>query len=522
MDPSDQSSVAYWQPPEENPNFVSRPPDPGPLNFYKTLGEDALYHSPTSAVNRITSLNLEKQTDFSSLAGGIDMSPAFTPRILDPKEANEKYGMHGQLHFDEPITESAAQLMYQRKVDENDRDYQISSGSTSGFRNVSGFGVSMAASLLDPINLASMFVPVLGEERIAEAAKNFSTSPLMRRLAQGGLTGLSAQATLEPLILKANMDDQANYTLLDSAKNLGFGLAFGGLVHAGLGAIADRVRSLKPTQSAQLFETAMNSVLKDEPVVNPGKVEEFIDKKPESAIYSGQTARNGPWQDHWMVKMPGDEAPRSMTALEMRQEGIEVPHSGESINAPEGTPEITQDVGIDSLKAQLSDATDKIAEMKAQGVDTTQMEQMLEPTRQLIAMMDQAHQMVGDEPKPDLSNIPRTDPETGRVYSEPERLQMLQEQINGEKVQNDRIQKDQQMTKDNTSSSPKVDRDVTTETPKDTAEVMKQTEDLKKQTGLEGEDAKALDERIKEDVGDQAGREQGVNAAVDCIVKHLI
>ena len=69
---------------------------------------------------------------------------------ISAEEANERFGLEGQLHFDKPITAEAAQLMMQLKQEEIERNQIISSYDASGLENVAAFGVNMAASMLDP------------------------------------------------------------------------------------------------------------------------------------------------------------------------------------------------------------------------------------------------------------------------------------------------------------------------------------------------------------------------------------
>lgn len=263
------NEVAYTPEPLDNPNFISRPPDPGPLKLYATVGWDALYHSPFSGAYRSSELMLEKNPYFN-----VDGN------TLSGEEATKKYGMGGQLKFDEPIKETAASLIAQRKMDENDRDYVIGSGETNSFRKATSIPVGMAASLLDPVNTASMFVPVVGEAKFAAMTAKYGGSVLKARLLKGAYQGLVGTAMVEPFVLIPNMQQQANYDIGDSALALGYGVGLGAFLHAGLGAIHDHLQRFSQNDRNAVFEAAMNNVLNDKPVTSPSRIAEFSEANP--------------------------------------------------------------------------------------------------------------------------------------------------------------------------------------------------------------------------------------------------
>ncbi len=102
----------------------------------------------------------------------------------------------------------------------------------------------LAASLLDPLNIASAFVPVLGEARYARLLAG-AASPLGRagvRAGVGALEGSVGAAILEPLPLLAAQADQTEYGLSDSFANIAFGAALGGGLHSIGGAVSDALR----------------------------------------------------------------------------------------------------------------------------------------------------------------------------------------------------------------------------------------------------------------------------------------
>lgn len=481
--------VAYWVPPDENPNFVSRPPDPGAMQFFKTIGWEALYHSPFNAVQRFSEMTLEK-SDYFNVAG----------RVLDPEEANQKYGLGGQLVFDEPIKEEAAQLMYRRKIDENDRAYLIGSGQTSGFRKAASYPVAMAATLVDPINFASMFVPVVGEARIARMAQQIGGSALRQRLVQGALTGMGGAAMVEPFILLPALQEQANYGLRDSAVNLGFGAALGGLLHAGLGAIGDRMRRLKPKDADAIFEAAMNNVLKDEPVTAPARVAEFADEVDHSNVM----------------------------AVDLQAE-INKRYAGKD---PQADPELNPDTYIPTIEA-VSYAKQLLGETelrrRANALPSTKIMPHLGLEQAARDVISQVLSGTFD-PTPirldselSLSGVPNRD-SRGRFLSKNQRLAMLDQKIREEQAAKgeNRGQIVNDNTKENTPSFPKDNLGMTGESAKDINSITSETAEIEKALDLNEAERSILSEEIQADIGNTAQREAGVTEAIKCIVRNLI
>ncbi|MEO4014823.1 hypothetical protein [Pseudomonas rossensis] len=109
----------------------------------------------------------------------------------------------------------------------------------------------LAASLLDPLNIASAFVPVVGEARYA-AMLGRAASPLGRagvRVGVGSVEGAVGAAILEPLPLLAANQDQTEYGLSDSLANIALGGLLGGGLHSIGGAASDALRRRIATET---------------------------------------------------------------------------------------------------------------------------------------------------------------------------------------------------------------------------------------------------------------------------------
>jgi len=285
-----QNSVAFWPQREVDPNFRALPADPG---FWDTMGSQwdmAWRHSPFMSVYRSQELFLEKVE--RSPRGSYDLRP-----MISADEANERYGLNGLLKFDEPITPSAAQLMMERKLEEQELEFISGTGLTTTGRRIAGLGTSMGATLVDPINLGSMFLPIVSEARAFNMARKIGGKAWQARLIKGSIEGVVGNAMVEPLVLLPAAQEQSHYGLRDSAVNLGFGAILGGALHVGIGAAADVAVSRKMNRfvenmqavtkyidelpdkdQQQIYRAAFADILEDKPVSGPGRLVELTDK----------------------------------------------------------------------------------------------------------------------------------------------------------------------------------------------------------------------------------------------------
>lgn len=112
---------------------------------------------------------------------------------------------------------------------------------------------ALGVSLLDPINVAASFVPVIGPARysamLARAGGTIGRAGVRARV--GVVEGVAGQALVEPLVYGAARQEQADYGLADSFINVAFGGVMGGGLHVGAGAVADAVRRGRPLQLAK-------------------------------------------------------------------------------------------------------------------------------------------------------------------------------------------------------------------------------------------------------------------------------
>lgn len=168
---------------------------------------------------------------------------AAAPRL--PRPDIEKRAKEAGVKIEIPeegLSEQATTLLINRRKTQMAREDAINR-SPGGARSVAGFGVSLGASLLDPLNIGAAFVPVVGEARYASMIAK-AASPLARigvRAGVGALEGGVGIAAFEPFNYGMHQTLQDDYSAMDSIVNIGFGSLLGGGLHVVGGAFKDHV-----------------------------------------------------------------------------------------------------------------------------------------------------------------------------------------------------------------------------------------------------------------------------------------
>lgn len=136
-------------------------------------------------------------------------------------------------------------IMMQRARERAERESTIERGPQGFFAGAAELGTSFLVGAVDPINLATAFIPVMGELRYAKLMASAGESALARgavRAGVGAAQGAVGQAVLEPLDWYAHTQEGRDFGMADVLRNLVFGAALGGGLQSGGGAIADVYR----------------------------------------------------------------------------------------------------------------------------------------------------------------------------------------------------------------------------------------------------------------------------------------
>lgn len=156
-------------------------------------------------------------------------------RLASPEDLAEKYGELG-LQFDRPMTPEEAKLLADGKRAETIREALISKGPQGVIPTAAKFGAGLAAMATDPLEVASAFIPVVGQAGKAAAIARFGR--IGGRAAVGATEGLVGAALTEPIYYGLSRSQQLDYSMSEALLNIGLGAAFGGAIGTAAGAVS--------------------------------------------------------------------------------------------------------------------------------------------------------------------------------------------------------------------------------------------------------------------------------------------
>jgi len=183
--------------------------------------KDAWKYNPVSSSLRLYELNQSRNVD---------------EPLIPFQELNKKYKDSG-IFFEQDEKQSTVDILVERKKEERNRQSIIQRGPTGAIPAVAKFGTAMVASVADPINLAMMFIPVVGQVRFASLVAKYGLTKA--RMMRGSIEGFTGIAAVEPLVYGAAKAEQSDYGLVDSFMAVSFGTILGGGLHVGAGKLKD-------------------------------------------------------------------------------------------------------------------------------------------------------------------------------------------------------------------------------------------------------------------------------------------
>jgi hypothetical protein len=240
-----------------------------PATLGQTMG--ALWSDPTLRPTGLALTEIEIRRESGELRRSFDQN--YGPALLDtqrrqpplqlsemlaPDVLNEKYG-HLGLSFKEPTRSRVAEILAEQKLEEKIRDDVIARGPRGFVPTIAGLGVSLLSSAIDPINLASAFVPVVGEARYAAMVAR--TGKTVARLAKGTAEGFVGGILVEPGTAIMSKRQQLDYTMGDAILNVTLGTVLGGTLRVVGGKVGDRLRAQTPEIKEASFRGAVAQMI---------------------------------------------------------------------------------------------------------------------------------------------------------------------------------------------------------------------------------------------------------------------
>jgi hypothetical protein len=202
-----------------------------PVSLGEYLGatvDETLAHSPMASIaSWVQRANVETNEDNLPL--------------ISTDELNQKYA-HLGLTFDHPMTEIGADFLAAHREAELNRNDVLERGGSGAGRKTLGFITSIGASMLDPLNVAAVLVPGLGEANEAKLLAMAGTRLLPRAAARFGaaaIQGAAGMTALEPFNYLGASATGTDYGPEDTMRNLTFGAVLAGMLHSGIGAFGD-------------------------------------------------------------------------------------------------------------------------------------------------------------------------------------------------------------------------------------------------------------------------------------------
>lgn len=217
--------------------------------------------------------------------------------LLSAAEASEQ-GRDLGLRFDAPIARGAFDVLAEEKRHEAANELTFKRARLeNGYGTLHwllGGGAEFLTMAVDPLNMASAFVPIVGEARYAAMAARVGRFPAA--LAKGAVEGAGGQLLLEPLNAADRMSLGNDYTMLDTLTNLAFGGGLGVVLHGAGYGIGAGFRFLRDRYS----------------------ISERAAPAPEAASHAPEAARRGELSEP-VVEKVAEPPPRQPVAEQMER-----------------------------------------------------------------------------------------------------------------------------------------------------------------------------------------------------------
>jgi len=223
----------------------------GTLDILGATFQETMYYNPANALGRLSEQFIGEGR---------------TGRTLTKDEwAQSEYFRPGIEVGEDGIKEGLANLFAQRH--DKRLGFRLDLNRSKGGFGLAAaqFGVGIGASFLDPLNVASAFIPsvalargAVAANRIKTAGANIAGRTSGKRFLTGAMDGAIGAAILEPLVIGAAYAEQdKDYTIMDSFLNLTFGSVLGGGLHVGVGKIYDRLNKIPAPTREQALRTSV-------------------------------------------------------------------------------------------------------------------------------------------------------------------------------------------------------------------------------------------------------------------------
>ena len=206
---------------------------------------------------------------------GTSKTDRFQEKILEigayktPEELREIFG--DIITFNRPMSEEEADLLVQNKKEEMIREAIIQAGPKGIVPGVAKFTGGMAAMATDPLELASMFIPIVGATGRARSIARYGK--IRGNVVVGAKEGAFGSAITEPFYYGLSANQQLDYTMQEALFNIGAGLFLGGGIGSLAGAIMARSVNEKEVVDIADFADIIETRKFDKPISEAEAIE---------------------------------------------------------------------------------------------------------------------------------------------------------------------------------------------------------------------------------------------------------
>lgn len=189
---------------------------------------------------------------------------------ISAADANKLFGIEGVLKFDRDTSESvAAALNLEARAKLRRADVLARATGSFGSGTVAQIGMGFLGGALDPVGLAVGIVPVFGEAAMATrlGLAGSAGARAALRFGAGFVEGAAATVPLEALQYALTPAEMNDFSMSHALANVTFGGLLVGGLHAGGGALADRLLGrFRPEDRVEGLRGAVAAVAGGEPV----------------------------------------------------------------------------------------------------------------------------------------------------------------------------------------------------------------------------------------------------------------
>lgn len=247
--------------------------DPGSADYYF----DALGKTVPSSLGEVLSatIDLSKMDTAVEAAKRLEYVSEFGAQPgekLKPEELNAKFpGL--EKPFTEPMNLQTAQYIAKEQDRKRKLQETIQKGPDNFFYGVAKFGAAVLPHALDPLENAASLIAggIVGNvaqkfSSVARAAALLNKLPKTKALIAGVSEGAIGNVLTEPLVYEANQAQQMDYTLKDSAANVGLGAVAFPAVRFAFGSGIDLIHRMGKRAEEVTYRSAVSQFLNDQKV----------------------------------------------------------------------------------------------------------------------------------------------------------------------------------------------------------------------------------------------------------------